>query len=114
MRSLPSAQLRKFKKTILDENDYLENLNLRAQYLESFSEAINSPFGKVLITALDNLERSAYLKLGKTMRWRTILQARAEIAVAQYLKTMFIGMLNEKASVDAEIQQYQGELDESN
>ena len=101
MRIPPSRRLKKALRVVTDENEYLNSLESRQQYLDEMVRSIDSDFGTTLLAALEQLESNAFATLYKTvMPWRR-KQAKAEIKTVQYIKGIFLGLRSEKAEVDA-------------
>lgn len=106
MRQPVSRQLKKHLRAVTNENDYFDDLNQRKYYLDAFKSAIDSPFGEVLVRALKGIEKSAMERLVHSWRQKTVMQAKAEIAVSRYLLAMFEGMLADHETCKAELERY--------
>ncbi|RME11488.1 MAG: hypothetical protein D6816_02035 [Bacteroidetes bacterium] len=93
-------------KVVTEDNEYLKSLEQRKTYTDSFEQAINSPFGEVLLQAIDNLEKDALERLTKVWRKSSLAQARADVKAARYIKSVLQSMLAEKKSLENEIKSY--------
>jgi len=101
MRIPPSRRLKKSLRVVTNENEYLDSLDTRQQYLAEMVQAMDSNFGITLLAALEQIEGNAFTTLFKTiMPWKRN-QAKAEIKTARYIKGILIGLRSEKAEVDA-------------
>jgi len=111
MRIPPSRQLKKALRVVTNENEYLDNLDTRQQYLDEMVKAIDSNFGITLIAALEQLEGNAFATLFKTvMPWKR-RQAKAEIKTAHYIKGIFMSIRSEQAEVSAMKKQIEQEYE---
>jgi len=94
-------------KSVFDDNEYLNDLQKRQGYLRNIKECIDSPFGVILIQALEQIERDGYATLYKTWLPHKSRQAKANIKAASLLKNTIMGYSAEKEAFDLAVRQYQ-------
>jgi len=103
---LPSSRLRKHIRAVTSDNEYLRDLEKREAYLNGIIQSIESPFGVILIKALEDIEANAYKKLYTARMKGAIAQAKAEIKTASYIKNILMGYIHEKEAFNNAIEQY--------
>jgi len=91
-------RVKKNVKAAFEDNDYIDDMQKRGSYLDNITDAINSPFGVLLIKALDDIEAQAFNTLYKTSFKHRVAQAKAEIRVASYMKGVIAGYTAENES----------------
>jgi len=106
MRVPPSRRLHKNLIAVTSDNDYIDDLEKRASYLTGITEAMESPFGVILIRALENLEATALEDLYKSMTKLGTNQAKAEVKTARYIKAVLMGYVYEKEAFNNSLNQY--------
>ena len=103
----PSRRLQKHIKAVTSENEYFADMEKRDAYLRGITECLESPFGVVLIKALEDIESNAYKKLYTARFKGSIAQAKAEIKTASYVKNVLMGYVYEKEAFENAMRQYQ-------
>jgi hypothetical protein len=106
MKILPSRNLKKQMKMVTDDNEYVNDLKKRGQYLRGIQESMESPFGVILINALESVESNALENLYLAGNDMVARQAKAEIKIARYMKSTLMGYVVEQGSFETAIQQY--------
>jgi len=101
-----SRRLKRHIKAVTDDSDYAADLEARQAYLRNITECIESPFGVILIKALEDIESSALAVLYESDASMITNRAKAEIKVAKYLKATIMGYVMEQANLDNAIKQY--------
>lgn len=106
MRLLPSRTLKKHLKAVTNDNDYLKDMEKRREYLKSIVSAMESPFGVILVNALESIEGDALENLYVAGNAMVARQAKAEIKISRYLKAVLMGYVHEKEAFDAAMKTY--------
>jgi len=99
--------LKRNVKAVFDDNEYINDMQRRKAYLDEMKAAINSPFGVMLLKALDDVEATAFNTLYKSSFKHRVAQAKAEIKVASYLKGVIKGYASEAAAFEDAVARFQ-------
>ena len=109
MRKPVSKRIQSLAKAITGENKYFDNLLEKQAYLQSIKQAMNSPFGEELMKALDTVESAAFETLYNSNFKHKIAQAKAEIKIARYLKSILSSFIVEEKQVTDTINHFREE-----
>jgi len=101
-----SRRLKKHLAVVTDDNEYTKDMQKRVAYLDTITECMESPFGVILIQALENIEGSGLEALYSAMTKDGARTAKAEIKIARYLKAVLMGYVYEKQAFENAISQY--------
>lgn len=85
----PSVKLKHHMSKMVGERDFLGGYRKDLKLGEIVKDGMASPFGALLYKTLEELERANYAELVSTSPFRIFkqLQIRAELSVAQYIKS---------------------------
>jgi len=99
-------RLKKHLKVVTSDNEYLNDLQKRDAYLTSIKDCMESPFGVILINALEAIEGSALESLYQTNSDKETMQSKAEIKTARLLKATLMGYVYEQEVFKNALKQY--------
>ena len=85
----PSRSLKKTMSKMVGERDYLSGVGKDLELGEVVKGGMDSQFGALLYKTLEEIERANYAELVGTSPYRVFrqVQIRAELRVAQYIKS---------------------------
>jgi len=114
MRIFASRSAKKHIKSALNDNDYFNDLEQRDSYIRSITEGMESPFGAVLLNALDVIESTATENL---IARSNEADSRAEIKLARFVRATLMSYVSEQEALSNAINQYnemeKGEFDDN-
>lgn len=107
----PKRSLRRYLATAMGERSYILRVEKRKERLESLVECMESPFGAALIEALEDIESAAYGTLATTpvWNWPKLVQAKAEIKIAKYIKAKLMVYVSDLDSINKQLELFNAE-----
>jgi len=102
MKIFPSRRTQHIKAALTD-NEYFNDLEKREAYIKGITEAIESPFGAVLLNALGNMEAAAIENL---VNKKNESDSRAEIKLARLTRATLMSYVSEEETLAEAINQY--------
>lgn len=112
---LPSTSLRSNMREAVGESDFFTGLKKDQQLAQSVKEGMATPFGAALYSALEAVERSAYMEMEKVSPVRIFkqFQLRAELRTARYIKNVLDSYVINAEALARNIEELQGQEENS-
>jgi len=103
MRIFPERNAGRHIKSALADNEYMADMEKRGDYIKSITIGMQSPFGAVLLNALDTIENAATENL---INRKHEDQSRAEVKLTRFIRATLMSYVNEQEVLDNAIRQY--------
>ena len=90
-----SRQVRDVSAELVGDRVFLSGIRKDLEMAKAVEHGMETVFGAAVLQALEEMERNGYAKMREVspMRVFTQMEARAEIAVAQYVKSRLLSRL---------------------
>ena len=108
-----SRSVRQLGKDLTGEADWLSRADQEVEKSRQVAAGMETPFGAALYSALEDLERSAYLNMANTSPLSLFKQMeyRCELRIAQYIKGRIESHVVNLEALEHNLKEMYGDVD---